>query len=430
MSSQKTKDIFELRIFFSANPLTSWDSARRAVEVLLHEAGDLAPTVFRPRYDKKTPLTMEALEAYFKQRKSSDVLVLTSDQGVSIEWTPYPSGTNPGSKLIYRIPFSLLSDTTRAERVITFTKALGDLNPPLYGWGHSDEDIRLANEPHVTDALAPLQLVQVYWLTILGASMVQAFGRERVASAPAHRVEFLTDGSALVITAELPTECLSPAAREVQAKTLHHLRPDLPYDQVLRDLLARSSNLQPAAKSLNPDYAQLFRMIIDSAPLAERRAKELELTGYQPPPITEIRVEPLPPDVADVNEAIDQYHRQAQTFTAGYHDQIPGLMEAEPESLANIDAFFYANDYLRSDPVALERLMIPTLGAYLGTVLERHLGGSWAPRRNLEESQVIAGNRAWLPFRRVRNFLQSRNAAIDSSLNAYYREAERRSAGG
>jgi hypothetical protein len=46
MSSHKTKDIFELRIFFSENPLASWDSARRAVEVVLREAGDLAPTVF------------------------------------------------------------------------------------------------------------------------------------------------------------------------------------------------------------------------------------------------------------------------------------------------------------------------------------------------------------------------------------------------
>jgi hypothetical protein len=75
MSAQNTKDIFELRIFFSQNPLAAWDTARRAIEVLLREAGDLAPTVFRPRYDKKEPLTMEAIERYFKRRKADDDLV-------------------------------------------------------------------------------------------------------------------------------------------------------------------------------------------------------------------------------------------------------------------------------------------------------------------------------------------------------------------
>ena len=173
MSAQNPKEIFELRIFFSQNPLAAWDTARQAIEVLLREAGDLAPTVFRPRYDKKEPLTMEALERYFKRRKAYDVLVLTNDQGVGVEWTTYPPGTNPDSKLVLRIPFPLIADTAHAEQIIKLTKALCELIPPLYGWGHSDEDLRLANDPHATDALAPLELVQVYWLTILGASMVE-----------------------------------------------------------------------------------------------------------------------------------------------------------------------------------------------------------------------------------------------------------------
>jgi len=427
MSAQNPKDIFELRIFFSQNPLAAWDTARQAIEVLLREAGDLAPTVFRPRYDKKEPLTMEALERYFKRRKADDVLVLTNDQGVGVEWTTYPPGTNPDSKLVLRIPFPLIADTAHAEQIIKLTKALCELIPPLYGWGHSDEDLRLANDPHATDALAPLELVQVYWLTILGASMVEKIYRDRVVSTPAYRVEKLNDGSVLIVTSPLPTECLSPVAREAQAKALHHLRPDLPFDRVRQNLLDRSSKLRPVAEQLNPDFAELFRMIIDSVPLAERRAKQMELSAYRPPAITEWRPssEAQPPDVPGVNEAIDYFHRQAQTFIAGYHDQIPGLMEADATTLPRIDVFFYANDYLREDPATLQRLMIPTLGAYLGTVLENYLEGRWIPRRNMEESQVIVGNRAWLPFLRVRHFLQSKQAAIDFSLTSYYREAER-----
>src|SRR5215471_14349402 len=124
MSGQNPKDIFELRIFFSQNPLAAWDSARRAIELLLHEAGDLAPTVFRPRYDKKEPLTMESVERYFKRRRDDDVFVLTSDQGLGVEWTTYPPGTNPDSKLILRIPFRLIADTAHAEQIIKLTKAL------------------------------------------------------------------------------------------------------------------------------------------------------------------------------------------------------------------------------------------------------------------------------------------------------------------
>ncbi len=426
MSAESTRDVFELRIFFTKNPLAAWDTTRRALEVLLREAGDLAPTTFSPRYDKREPLTMEALERYFT-RSSPDVLVLSGDQGVGLEWTGYPPGTNPGSKLILRIPFPLVADEPHAERIIALTRALCDHIPPVYGWGHSEEDVRLANDPHVMDALAPLVLGQIYWLTILGESMVDSLGRIRVASTPAYRVEFLNNGSALIVTSPLPSECLLPHAREAQAKALHHLRPDLPYDRILHDLLDRSFKLHPVREQLNPDLAELFRIIIDSVPLFERRAKQMELNAYRPTEITEWRPvsEMLPPDVQDVDATIDQYHRQAQTFIAGYHDQIPDLMEASPKSLPRVDVFFYLNDYLRKDPATLQQLMIPTLGAYLGTILERHLEGRWVPRRNLTESQVVIGDRAWLPFLRVKNYLQSKQAAIDFSLNSYYREAER-----
>jgi len=47
------------------------------------------------------------------------------------------------------------------------------------------------------------------------------------------------------------------------------------------------------------------------------------------------------------------------------------------------------------------------------------------PRRALEEAQVIVGDRAWLPFLRVKHYLQSRQAVIDYSLTRFMREAAR-----
>jgi hypothetical protein len=220
-------------------------------------------------------------------------------------------------------------------------------------------------------------------------------------------------------------DLLSLAAREAQAAVLAHLRPDRDRAQVLRELMERSAKLAPVVAGGDPDLAEVIRIVVEAVPLAERRAKQLELNANRPPEVDEWRpaAEALP---ADVDDVVDQYHRQAQTFVAGYHAEIPSLLDAEPNSLPWVDAHFYLRDYARTkDRATLEELMVPTLGAHLGTLMERWLDGRWVPRRNLDESQVIVGDRAWLPFLRVRHFVQSRQAALDYSLTRFYREAER-----
>jgi hypothetical protein len=69
--------------------------------------------------------------------------------------------------------------------------------------------------------------------------------------------------------------------------------------------------------------------------------------------------------------------------------------------------------------------MTPAVGAYLGNVLVRRLGGQWIPRKKLEESQVRVGSRVWLPFLRARRYMQSRQSLLDYSLTQLFREAER-----
>lgn len=425
-----TRDLFELRIFFGVNPLEGWAKARPVLEILQRDGGSLAPTTFRPRYDKILPLTLEAVERHFSRRKAPDVLVLTGEQGVGIEWTGYPTGHVPASKLIMRVPFSLLAAPEGTERLLALTKALCRACPPVFGWGHSEEDVRLANEPLATDASAPLELTRVYWLTILGARMVDTLTRARVSSTPAHRIEALENGAVLIVTTALPAEALSPAGREAQVRALAHLRPDLRPDGAMDDLLDRSAKLQPVEARWDPNDDLLFRMIVEAVPLAERRAKALELNAYRPPGTDEWRPAPraLPADVENLADAVDDYHRQGQTFVARFHDELEGLMDGEPDVLPRIDGYFYLRDGLHNDSATLQRLMVPTLGAYLGTMMERHLDGRWTPRQNLDEAQIVVGNRAWLPFLRVKHFTQSKQAALDYSLTRYYREAERHAA--
>ena len=68
---------------------------------------------------------------------------------------------------------------------------------------------------------------------------------------------------------------------------------------------------------------------------------------------------------------------------------------------------------------------MPAIGAYLGEVLVRHLGGQWIPRQKLEETQVRVGTRVWLPFARAWRYMRSCQSLLDFSLTQLYRVAER-----
>ncbi|HVE83082.1 MAG TPA: helix-turn-helix domain-containing protein, partial [Myxococcales bacterium] len=74
--------------------------------------------------------------------------------------------------------------------------------------------------------------------------------------------------------------------------------------------------------------------------------------------------------------------------------------------------------------------LVPPIGAYLGEVLVRNLGGEWVPRQKLEESQVRVGHRAWLPFVRAWRYMRTDQSLLDYSLTQLYREAERHRRGG
>ncbi len=421
---------FELRIFFRTDSLASPEAARPMLDALIRAGGDLAPTRLRERHDREVPFSADAVERQFGRRGGPDALFFANDHGVDGEWRSFGSGNDPGSMLWLTIPFRLLG--ADGAPVVALAAAVCSVCAPSYGWGHAEEDVRLGSDPHRTNPFAPKQIYEAYWLMVLGAPLVRKLKRAHVAATPAHKVEFLPDGAALIVTSPSPVDLLSPAARQAQAAALAHLRPDRDRAQVLRELMERSAKLEPVVAGGDSDLAEVIRIIVEAAPLAERRATQLRLNAYRPPEVREWRpaAEALPADVDDLDAVVDDYHRQAQTFVAGYHAEIPDLLEAEPNSLPFIDAHFYLRDYTHTkDRATVEELMVPTLGAHLGTLLERGLDGRWVPRRNLDESQVIVGDRAWLPFLRVRHFVQSRQAALDYSLTRFYREAARHARG-
>ena len=94
------------------------------------------------------------------------------------------------------------------------------------------------------------------------------------------------------------------------------------------------------------------------------------------------------------------------------HTEVPSVFEATPESLTDADFYFWREEFPTSRlREAIDERAVPAIGAYLGEVLVRNLGGRWIPRQKLKEAQVLVGNRVWFPFVRARHYMRSRQVA-------------------
>jgi hypothetical protein len=266
------------------------------------------------------------------------------------------------------------------------------------------------------------------WLTVLGPKLVEDVGRQRVLSTPAHRVEELPHGAVLIVTWPIVAEFASDEARRAQARAFAHLRPDLNYDTALRILRERSAMLVPVEPHFDPDVAPLLWRIVDSGSISQRQTKIAELNAYQPPEPEEW----LPADAAPLSDVTDReaaLHRigyVAEHLVALLHKKVPDIFKETPGSLTDVDFTFWRETWPSTfDRENIDEHLVSPIGAYLGQVLVRNLGGEWVPRKKLEESQVRVGKRAWLPFVRAWRYMRTNQSLLDYSLTQLYREAER-----
>ncbi len=160
----------------------------------------------------------------------------------------------------------------------------------------------------------------------------------------------------------------------------------------------------------------------------ERYTKTAELNAYRPPEPREwLPADAAPPsDVTYPKPALGSLGYLAEHLVALLCDDVPGLFEETPGSLTDLDFLFWHEDWPSNhDRKKLDEVLVPTIGAYLGQVLVRNLGGEWIPRRKREESMVRVGNRVWQPFVRAWHYMRSTQSLLDYSQTQFYREAER-----
>jgi hypothetical protein len=331
-------------------------------------------------------------------------------------------------------PLSFFSETERCHEFVEMVRAWASAYPVSYASAHSVADDTLSGAPYFgrDERIARRdgfdKIYELCWLNIFGPELVETVGRERMLSTPAHRVEALPNGCILLVTWPTATDFASDAAREAQARAHVHLRPDLDFDTVLRTLRERSAALAPVEPRFPPDLAPLLTRVVDDVAFYERQRKIAEFNTWRPPEPEEwLPAEAaLPSDVEHPERMINHYGFLAEHLVALLHSDVPSVFKATPESLTEADFYFWHEEFPTSRlREAIEEQGVPAIGAYLGDVLVRNLGGRWIPRQKLEEAQVLVGSRVWLPFVRAHRYMRSRQSLLDYSLTQLYREAER-----
>ncbi|HEX8537226.1 MAG TPA: hypothetical protein VF664_07155, partial [Cystobacter sp.] len=331
-------------------------------------------------------------------------------------------------------PLSFFSEVERCLQFVELVRAWASHYVVTHAAAHSTVDTALTDSPNFgrddetrrRDGFD--KIYEVFWLNVFGPKLVETVGRERMLSTPAWRVEELPNGSVLLVTWPTVADFASPEARLAQARAHVHLRPDLDFDTVLRTLQERSAMLAPVEPRFDPDMAPLLSRVVDRAASHERQRRIAEFNAWRSPEPEEWRPadSALPPDVDDLDAAREHYDTLAEHLVALLHTEVPSIFKATPESLTEADFYFWREEFPKSRlPEAIEEYAIPAIGAYLGQVLVRHLGGRWIPRQKLEEAQVLVGSRVWFPFVRARRYMGSRQALLDYSLTRLYRVAER-----
>ncbi|NOK06093.1 MULTISPECIES: hypothetical protein [Myxococcus] len=329
-------------------------------------------------------------------------------------------------------PLSFFEDVDACRGLVAMARAWASRYPAEHAAAHGVADRQLSGAPSFGRDDATWKrdgfdrIYELFWLNVFGPKLVENVGRERMLSTPVHLVEELPNGSVLLVLWPTPAEFASDEARVAQARAHVHLRPDLDFDTVLRTLRERSAALVPVESRFHPDVAPFLSRLTDEFAISERQRKIAEFNAFQPPVPDEWLPVALPSDVANPERVLESYGDLSESLVAALHTKVPSIMDETAESLTDLDLFFWREDF----PERYERHLIdghtaPALGAYLGDVLVRRLGGTWVLRQKMEESQVRVGKRVWLPFLRARRYMQSCQSLLDYSLTQFFHEVER-----
>jgi hypothetical protein len=407
------------------------------LQALEEYAGEWKPDVVEGKRRRKysRAAIWKALEEERDENSADIVLGRTKSPGLYLWLTLAFPPRPPELSIWLKVqPLSFFAEAERCSQFVEMVRAWAARYPVPYALAHSVADRELSGDPYFGRDVETSRrdgfdkIYEVYWLNVFGPKLVETVGRERMLSTPAHRVESLPNGSILLVTWPTAADFASEGSRQAQARAHVHLRPDLDFDTVLRTLRERSAMLVPVEPRFHPNVAPLLARVVDDVAIHERQRKIAEFNAWQPPEPDEWLPADaaLPSDVTDPKAACEHYSLLAEHLVALMHTKVPSVFKETPESLTDVDFQLWHEEFPRVfERHNIDGHAVPAVGAYLGEVLVRNLGGQWIPRRKLEEAQVRVGNRVWLPFLRALRYMRSCQSLLDYSLTQLYREAER-----
>ena len=412
----------ELRWTSATNPLKS-ATQREQFLALFDSAGPLRPETvvgkFKGAFDvaKLTPKLVRAGSERF-------ISIVMRGERIPLEYSVMINTETPSLSLRARFALAAFHDQGLCDRIVGLARGLASVIGVEFGRAHDEPDADLSDEHRGAPLNVPEKIDDVYWMTVWGRSLVERAGRDRVLATPAYRVENVDDGAVLLMTRPTPTDARSPDGRRAQARALAYLRPDRIEEDIYAALLARSRKLAPVLNTWDPDIAPLFEQFVNDERVAERPAMTEQFNAFIATPVDEVREPPLPAD-SDVEDALDDYDDRAEQLIALLHKQVPDMETFEPRVVAGIDYWCWRFSFANYERKHVDADLVPALGAYVALVMVKHLGGTLVPRKKLDESQVVIGGRAYLPFLRARHQLASREDAIDHSMTQFLAVAKR-----
>jgi hypothetical protein len=294
-----------------------------------------------------------------------------------------------------------------SKSTVDFLIDLASWGQVLQGAGHDDYERAFIDEELWPGARRPVELRAIFQYNVLGKQLVEALGRKRVMSTPEVKLHELPNGGVFI-------DAGTSAA--VHAKVFTHLTGK---PAPKREIPKR---VKP---EWDPEMAPVFATLVERAATANRNDLITKLNKLRPAK-PETVSPPRGPNVADPAKSIRTFRSVADELVVLLHDKEPALgSNAGPEVLPLLDAHFYTEDYPGTFGAEKTALLLRPLGAWLGELLVRELGGEWAPRAKMDEIEVVVGKTAFLPLLRAKHYLASKDAVLEYSLTKYFGEAKK-----
>ncbi len=431
MTDSLDDEMLTARLFAVVDIRSDTARARRVMELIA-----AAPEAIRPdgivdlskEGDALVPFTPEKALAIWSRGGRPVHTLSLGKSGVpfyDFEWSDSGRGKQRVTSVSWLASLSLFAGPGTAAVFVDFIAALAREIPCTYGYANETFDIDLGERPLIPSQV-PDRPSDVYWLNLFGSDMVERIGRDRVKSTPAHRLELFPDGGAMVVAHLSPLDYWRPEAADARAAALAHVRPDVPLEAARERYRKRAETLMPVERDWDPDLEHLIREAVDREPLENRRKREQDFNGFRPPVTEWAPADEAPPAELDPFDEGDKYSGWSGDLDIVAHSNEVDIANSdEPEFLALLDRHFWQDSYDYFETQSNRDKIVRLVGAALGGMLVDSLDGEWRPRKNLEETSVIVGDRAWFPFKRARNLAKDKDSVLQHSLYKLYREAER-----